>query len=122
MVKGGCRERGRTGAHAFIRVHGRAFEGFCAEARSVNSDQKSGLLWSPMGVFSKGCIKRKAWEVGEMVYHGGREGSHQEFHLLGMDSGCYLGHALARGGSGQFKIPTGHVAKANGCRDPNTTE
>lgn len=55
---------------------GRALKGFCAKAKLVNSNQESGLLVSPMGVFSKGRIKGQPWEVGETVDHKGRWGSH----------------------------------------------
>lgn len=48
---------------------GTALEGFCAKARLVHSNQKSGLLVNPRGVFFQGVHQGQLWEVGETVYH-----------------------------------------------------
>ena len=54
-------ERGRIWSLGFVRVLGGVFWGSGAKARSVNSNQKSGVSLSSIGALTKGHTSQKPW-------------------------------------------------------------
>ena len=70
-IKAEFRQRKRERTQTFIRSVGGVLLGSWAKARSVSSNQQSGVLVSPMGIFSKECIRGWPWEAGETVEHKG---------------------------------------------------
>ena len=116
-VKAECRQRQDLGRVPFLGSVGGVLWSSWAKAGLTNSNPKRGVLVSPTGVLTKGCMMGISTGRQGGRAHKGAWGSHQELAFACDSRACASGRGECRA-----QAPTGHPARWKGCQGSSFLE